>query len=556
MKSGQYETDDYKLKGIEVRLKVKEGTSLYSTEPITSQEDAVRVMAEAMAELDREYVCVVNLDNRCRPINYNVVSIGTINQCPVAVSNIFKSAILSNAGSIIMLHSHPSGDVTPSKEDFLITKGLVEAGKIMNIPVVDHIIIGGGTGKRFSFRNETDMIKSSDMTATREPTEQYKNLEKEQVNESGADASDFFYAKRKGDMKMSFDEFRDEVKEALAQRIQNTEIKDVMVNKLQGESYRGITLKGNDSMIGVNISLEPLYENYKNGKTVEEIADHLEESFRGAMKEKPFSVNINDMRDYSVMKHLLTIQIVNAQENAEMLKNVPHKMMEDLAEVCKFDVSEKNDSEATILVTDNLLNNYGIGKQQLFADAEQSAPILHPVQMKPLGSVIGEITGNDMPDDEIGIPIIVASNEKNLLGAGVMAYPDFMEKAAEKIGGDFYVLPSSIHEVLLLKDDGTQEAAMLEDMVRSVNETTVDKAEQLSDNVYHYDSKEKIFEFAEKFEKRQEKKEKEAAEKKGSVLDALGEKRKETFKAEPKLAEPTRKYKGEANVRWKRCARS
>ena len=274
------------------------------------------------------------------------------------------------------------------------------------------------------------------------------------------------------------------------------------------------------------------------------------------MKEKPFSVNINDMRDYSVMKHLLTIQIVNAQENAEMLKNVPHKMMEDLAEVCRFDVSEKNDSEATILVTDNLLNNYGIDKQQLFADAEQSAPILHPVQMKPLGSVIGEITGNDMPDDEIGIPIIVASNEKNLLGAGVMAYPDFMEKAAEKIGGDFYVLPSSIHEVLLLKDDGTQEAAMLEDMVRSVNETTVDKTEQLSDNVYHYDSKEKIFEFAEKFEKRQEKKEIEAAEKKGSVLDALGEKRKETFKAEPKLAEPTRKYKGEANVRWKRCARS
>lgn len=138
----------YKLP--EVRVKLTEGTALYSAQPVNSPEGAVRVMADMLSELDREYVCVVNMDSKLHPINYNIVSIGGLSESLVPMTNIFKSAILSNAGSIVVLHNHPSGDLTPSNEDINVTKRIMEASKIMDIRLNDHIIVGGGSGDYYS----------------------------------------------------------------------------------------------------------------------------------------------------------------------------------------------------------------------------------------------------------------------------------------------------------------------------------------------------------------------------------------------------------------------
>jgi DNA repair protein RadC len=133
---------------------LKEGAVLYSTAPLSHPEAARDVMRDVLKDLDREMVCVVNLDNKMKPINYNVVSIGSIDQSMVPIQNVYKSSILSNAASIMLLHNHPSGDVSPSSPDFDVTKKLVEAGKLMGIPVIDHLIIGGMNGDIYSFRTE------------------------------------------------------------------------------------------------------------------------------------------------------------------------------------------------------------------------------------------------------------------------------------------------------------------------------------------------------------------------------------------------------------------
>ena len=99
--------DQYELKQVQVRLKLAETEPLYSNEPITDSDKAVQVMAKALAEMDREYVCVVNLDTRKHPINFNIVSIGDIDQAQIPIQNLFKTAILSNAKSVLALHSHP-----------------------------------------------------------------------------------------------------------------------------------------------------------------------------------------------------------------------------------------------------------------------------------------------------------------------------------------------------------------------------------------------------------------------------------------------------------------
>ena len=166
--------EEYELKQVKVRLKLAEADPIYSTEQITTPDKAAEVMAQVLSQMDREYCCVVNLDGANHPINFNVVSIGDVNQAHVPIQNVFKSAILSNAASIMMFHNHPSGSVKASREDIDVTKRLIEAGKIMNIPVLDHIIVGGGTKERFSFREESpEMFNVSESVSyvVREPRE-------------------------------------------------------------------------------------------------------------------------------------------------------------------------------------------------------------------------------------------------------------------------------------------------------------------------------------------------------------------------------------------------
>jgi len=148
----QISFDQYTFKRVEVRLCLKEGDTHYSTEPITTPDKAVDIMGELMKDLDREMVAVINLDSKNRPLNYNIVSIGSINTSLAPIQNIMKSGILSNAAAIILTHNHPSGDARPSKEDIQLTERLIEAGKLMEIPLLDHIIIGEDGGERYSFR--------------------------------------------------------------------------------------------------------------------------------------------------------------------------------------------------------------------------------------------------------------------------------------------------------------------------------------------------------------------------------------------------------------------
>ena len=143
----------YKFKEVCVRL--AEGATLYSDRSLTDPKSAVDVMRDELAMLDREMLCVINLNAKLNPINFNVVSIGTLNSAPAEVSNVFKSAILSNSSSILVMHNHPSGSYTPSEEDIVMTKRLVAAGQLLNIGVLDHIIVGGQNGGLFSMRNNS-----------------------------------------------------------------------------------------------------------------------------------------------------------------------------------------------------------------------------------------------------------------------------------------------------------------------------------------------------------------------------------------------------------------
>ena len=139
------------IKVVNVRL-VKE-PSLYSTEPIKTPEDVLKVIAGELANYDREVFMVLNLKTNGQVINMNICSVGTLNASLVSPREVFKSAILSNAAAFIAVHNHPSGNKTPSEEDKDVTERLAECGRMLDIRMLDHIIVAGETGELSSFKS-------------------------------------------------------------------------------------------------------------------------------------------------------------------------------------------------------------------------------------------------------------------------------------------------------------------------------------------------------------------------------------------------------------------
>lgn len=143
---------NHELKQVDVRLKLVDKEGVFSMESIDTPAKAVSIMAPILAELDREEVCVVNLDGKNHPINFNIVSIGSINASLVTGREVYKSAVLSNAARVILLHNHPSSSLAPSREDREVTGKMMYAGIFLDIELQDHIIVAGRTGETFSMR--------------------------------------------------------------------------------------------------------------------------------------------------------------------------------------------------------------------------------------------------------------------------------------------------------------------------------------------------------------------------------------------------------------------
>ena len=141
--------DNRGLPIVRVRL---EQDRVIGKESVNTQDKAVEYIIREFADLDREVFMILNLDTALRPINLNVVSMGTLSETMVHPREVFKASILSNASSVICIHNHPGGDVTPSDPDIAVTNRLTECGKILGIEVADHLIIGGRDGTYFSFQ--------------------------------------------------------------------------------------------------------------------------------------------------------------------------------------------------------------------------------------------------------------------------------------------------------------------------------------------------------------------------------------------------------------------
>lgn len=301
-------------------------------------------------------------------------------------------------------------------------------------------------------------------------------------------------------MAMNYDEFLDFAKNETLSAIPGVLVQSQQVEKLQGESYTGLAVRPEGTNTAVTLNLNEAFDHYQNRPdSLPALMDEIVNGVREALSQIP-QVDAEQLGDYGQVKDRLVMQVIPVEPNAAILDNIPHKTIEDIAVVYRIDVSDSRHHDASILIKNQMLDQFGITPEQLHQDAVLSQIEHRPPTLKNMSEMMAEMSGGFMEMEES--PMWVATVEGGVNGAAVVQIPAFMDEAAEKLGGDFFVIPSSVHECLFIRDDGAFDREQLESMVQSVNATEVSPADFLSDSVYHYDADARIFEKAVTFEAR------------------------------------------------------
>lgn len=293
--------------------------------------------------------------------------------------------------------------------------------------------------------------------------------------------------------------FASKIRDLLERRYPYTLVAVQEVPKNNGTKRTGISIINLwDNNKSCTVYLEGLFDAYQKGKPLEEICQIVMEESRGTWIDA--NVDINSIKDFSAVKGKICYQLVNAEKNANRLKEIPHRLYQDLAVIYYILLSDESDGMASITVRNyHMLDWWGVDEAALYEAARHNTPIMFKVEITPMEELIREITKEITPDnmqeevlgmpdtgDSEDLPFYVVTNERKCGGAIVMLYDGVMENFAKEMGSDFYILPSSIHETMFLPVVPDADEKELLEMVRRVNEESVSPEDVLSDNMYIY----------------------------------------------------------------------
>ncbi len=286
---------------------------------------------------------------------------------------------------------------------------------------------------------------------------------------------------------MEFTSFKAIVRDEVERRTGDAcyvRLNDIIKNN--GVKLCGLTVTQEDCNISPTIYLDEYYEVYKSGKaTLDEVINDVVSAYRHS--KAAHNIDMKYFFDYSAVRKRIVYKLINTEKNKELLSDVPHIDFHDLSIVFQFLFDEDCIGNATILIHNAHLKIWGITLEELYSDAKRNTPVLNKYEIKSMGDVISEIMPlQDTVRSEM--PLYVLSNKSRIQGAACMLYPDLLKKFSAVIDSSMYIIPSSIHEVLLLPADKNDEAESIKQMVKEVNDTQVEAEEVLSYSVYFYNN--------------------------------------------------------------------
>ena len=257
------------------------------------------------------------------------------------------------------------------------------------------------------------------------------------------------------------------------------------VMKTNDQVLTGLVIRSEGECISPCIYLNDMYERYQDGYPLSYMANEVADLMEDARNPE---IDFSKITNYENAKEYLSIRVVGIEENEQWLADKVWEPMGDFAKVCYLDLGEQNDGHMTAVVTMGNMALMGVTKEQMLVDAQKNLNNKEPVFMS-ISAMMAEMMAGlqELVPEEYGPPLYVLTNKEKTQGASMIARPDIMKEIGDKFGCDYYVLPSSCHEVLVMPVSAGVELEMLSAMVHEVNETEVSPQEKLSDKVQYYD---------------------------------------------------------------------
>lgn len=291
--------------------------------------------------------------------------------------------------------------------------------------------------------------------------------------------------------------FADEVASGIMKYFpENRQIQCRVVETMKNNNVTrvGITFHDQGEKVGPVIYMEPYREAATDGRPMSEIMREIAGIASRSMDKTELFGSL-DYGDYESVKEYLSVTLINGRDNRQMLSRMPHRQMGDLALILelKFPMEE---GIGSIKVSREMAELWAVDKDTLFAQAQENGLKAEPPSLQrmedtmlslALGSEAAENLLENPAPEEVPSQLYVLSNMSKNKGAAVLSYPGVLEKADQLFPKGFYILPSSIHELLIVPKSPEIDPKELGEMVRAVNRAEVAKEEQLSDRVYEYD---------------------------------------------------------------------
>lgn len=337
---------------------------------------------------------------------------------------------------------------------------------------------------------------------------------------------------------MDFEAFKNEVADRIKDFLPVDYIdSNILVQTVQknNESLEAITISSPESNVSPTIYLNNFYEDYENGRDIEDILTDIANIRVEHEVDKDFDVT--HITEYSRVKDKIAARMVGIEGNDALLDQRPHETMDDLAVTYCIMLGEDGNGSMSVPITNQLMDTWDVTQADLHALAKENLNVLTPSTFKPMSEVMAEMMIPQLMDD-MGVDrttaeqiikdmippedmMYVLSNEQKLNGAAALLDENMMAHITETLGDDFYILPSSIHETLIVSAKSGMELQDLESMVQEVNATQVAPQDRLSDHVYRYDFETHEVFRADRAEEHKLAKEAAKSEKKVTIADRM-----------------------------------
>ncbi len=299
---------------------------------------------------------------------------------------------------------------------------------------------------------------------------------------------------------MEFTSFTTLVREEVERRTgDNYRVRLNDVTKNNGVVLRGLTVMQDDSNISPTIYLNNYYEEYINGRAtlINVVNDVMDTYHRNKVNQ---SVDMRYFLNYESVKQSIVYKLVNTEKNKTLLEDIPHIEFLDLSIVFQCLIAQEDLGTASILIHNVHMKLWDISVEELYREAKENTQRLQGYEIKSMTEVLCEIMKAENLEEfdyeeckqelSDSVPMYVLSNKSRVEGAACMLYPNLIQDFADAIGTSFYIIPSSIHELLLLPAKEDRESREIKSMICEINDTQVSTEEILSYSLYFYDREE------------------------------------------------------------------